>query len=224
MELARVQMARSIWLFDPEELNPRGKKVGPIFQSLKDRYNFTEPTSIEDLKPAANSVKFTGGAFTIGSDVIDVELELYNDGLVATSKSHTDHTDQFLSDLLSWLRQEHGFGNENYFPKPRRAHRSEVIVFAPTIKIASGIGKFLALTETIAKNANVDAAALEPEAIIFGSDARRGLFTFERRTGVPYSDHKYFSAAQMQTSKHLNVLVELEVALTDTAVPVPTSS
>lgn len=220
MELAKVQMARSIWLFDPEELNPRGKKLQPIYQSIWERYHFTQPAREEELKLSpSNTYKFTGGAFTVGSEVIEVELELFSDGLVATSKADTDHTDQFLSDLLTWLQQEHGLGGEKYVIKPKRSYRSELIMFAPAIKMASGIGRFLDLAGRIAKNADVDPASVEPEAIVFGSDQRRSLFTFERRVVVPYSDHKYFSSAQMQTARHLEVLAELEGLLADSAAP-----
>lgn len=211
-------MARSIWLFDPEELNPRGRKPELIFQAIKERYSFTPLATVEGVKPQSptNSIKFSGGSWTVGPDVIEMELEVYNDGLVATCKSDTDHADAFIGDLLGWLRQQHASVNENYVLNPKRAYRSEIIAYFPSLTISSGLGNILTLSEHIAKGTHVALSEIEPEAVIFGSDARRGLFTFERRLGTPYSDEKYFSAAQMQTSKHIAVLKELEVILSGT--------
>jgi hypothetical protein len=88
MDLAKVLIARSIRLFDLEEINPRGKKIEAAYQAIKDRYHFTQ----SPLEGAQKGVKFTGGRFNPGEGDVDIELDFYADGIVATSRSDTQRS------------------------------------------------------------------------------------------------------------------------------------
>src|SRR5450759_154526 len=104
MDLAKVLIARSIRLFDLEEINPRGKKIEAAYQAIKDRYHFTQ-------SPLEGAQK--GGRFNPGEGDVDIELDFYADGIVATSRSDTNDTDKFLDDLFGFIREQFGLGNES---------------------------------------------------------------------------------------------------------------
>src|SRR5580700_6281661 len=109
MKLISVGSARSIWLFDINDLNPRGKDVNAeLLDWLKEAYFFDKaPTSPNDLDPEKRSLKFERGRFQIKEEIyISVDLEVYSDGFVANSRSSTRDTDAFVEDVLSLAAKE----------------------------------------------------------------------------------------------------------------------
>ena len=108
MKLQSVVIARSIWLFSTSDLNPRGKALLPILAPLVQRYNFINfPKTVEQL--TGNEFKFESGQFTgQAGEKIAVDLAVYNDGLVADTRSSTEDSDFFLHDFMTWLHEEHG--------------------------------------------------------------------------------------------------------------------
>jgi hypothetical protein len=210
MDLAKVLIARSIRLFDLEEINPRGKKIEAAYQAIKDRYHFTQ----SPLEGAQKGVKFTGGRFNPGEGDVDIELDFYADGIVATSRSDTNDTDKFLDDLFGFIREQFGLGNESYVLKMKRNYRSDLVVHAPLIHLSRAQSPLVPLGKRIAQEMHLEPDDVEPQAIIFGSEGRNTVFPFERRANVPYSEHKYYSSAQVPTSEHWALLQEFEVLLT----------
>src|SRR5271165_1756578 len=104
MKVLSVMSAKAIWLFDINDLNPRGKDFMPeLLEWLKDNYHFDKvPTSLDDVDPNTKSWKFERGRFQIKEEIyITIDLEIYNDGFVGNSRSSTRDTDAFLEDLLS---------------------------------------------------------------------------------------------------------------------------
>src|SRR5258708_2819668 len=102
MQLLNVNTARSAWLFDTAELNPRGKALFPdLFEWLKDAYDFQKiPSSMTDVDDTKAFV-FSTGQYQAKEEIfVNVELKIYNDGLVANTQSSTRDTDRFLEDVL----------------------------------------------------------------------------------------------------------------------------
>lgn len=114
MKLLSIASARSVWLFPFNDLNPRGKALMPMLQPLIERYKFIKfPQKPEELvSSSTNPLEFHEGAYTTkeGNEIV-VNLRVYNDGLIADSRSSTADSDAFLHDLLSWGSEAYGLTN-----------------------------------------------------------------------------------------------------------------
>ena len=215
MELKSVLLARSIWLFDSDEINPHGKDIKQVLRAIGERYHFTKyPKEDKDFIGIGNSPKdgaeFVGGTFR---DLV-VGLTVFDDGIVAETRSSTDDTDTFVEDLLQWLVIQFGFvyergtvGSKSYVSQLLVTTDRSVAALNP--KLAGFAEKLASLTST--ENNSV---VYEPGGIIFRSDPANKIspsfFTFDRRAGVPFRENKYFSQAPLRTQVHLDMLSELE--------------
>src|SRR5207248_11230692 len=95
MQLLNVITARSVWLFDIAELNPRGKALFPdLFEWLKEAYDFQKvPSSLTDVDDTKAFV-FSNGQYQAKEEIfVHVELKIYNDGLMANTQSSTRDTE-----------------------------------------------------------------------------------------------------------------------------------
>jgi hypothetical protein len=222
MEIVNVRSARSVWLFDPRDLNPHGLNPVTLLSAIKDRYHFLVwPKTPEELSWTSASpkgIKFTDGGFFIGDRSQSVSVALYNDGVVADTGSSTIHSDAFLEDLLSFGAQH--FGTE-YRPEIvyRRQYHSELLVRVghnldeTCDKIARLAAKFSAII------------GAGPPFQWFGLELRRDpstvsgpaipSFKFEREAGRPASERRYYSSAPLQTAAHEQLLRDLELIMTE---------
>lgn len=219
MELKSVLLARSIWLFDSDEINPYGKNIKHVLHAVGERYNFTrypreDKDFIEISKNPRDGAEFLGGSFR---DLI-VGLTVYDDGLVAETRASTNDTDAFLEDLLQWLVIEFGFV---YKPEMLRGKRyvsqllvtTDYSIAALNPQLVGFAAKLTSLTST-----DSNPVVYEPGGISFHSDPGNKIapsaFVFERRAATPFRENKYFSQAPLQTQVHLDMLSELEKILT----------
>ncbi|PWU05301.1 MAG: hypothetical protein C5B51_14945 [Terriglobia bacterium] len=201
MELSRIFTARSVWLFDVAELNPRGLRVEPIFDALKARYQFAEVAPDEKK----NGLVFKNGTFLASGEPIMIDtLEVYDDGIVVNTHSSTVISDAVIEDSLNWLFQEYKLGGADFKQRVRRLYISEVSFLCPGVSIGRGVGSFLSLTELVGKASGQ--SQVEIQSVVFGSSEKRTLFTFERRIGEPFAMNKYFSTGAMPTPVHLDLL------------------
>ena len=208
MDLSRVLTARSIWLFDLAELNPRGRRVEPVFEAVKSRYSF------QNAALEGNGYIFKKGIFLIAGQEIDIDsLEVFDDGVVLNTRSDTKDSDAFLEDLFAWLWTECGLGGAGFSTKPKRIYLSEVVVTLPRVSIDSGIGSLLDLKPSVSEMSGVPVDMIETQSIVFGSSEKRNLLTIDRRRGEPFQANKYFSTATMTTDKHLALLAKVEALL-----------
>src|SRR5580704_17868259 len=102
MQLLSVGLARSIWLFDINELNPTGKSIFPdILAWLGEEYCFqTFPRAIAEIDKEKKGYLFKTGEFQTGADTINVNLSIFGDGIVAETWASTGKGDSFLEDIL----------------------------------------------------------------------------------------------------------------------------
>jgi hypothetical protein len=206
MELSKVITARSVWLFDLDELNPRGRRVEPIFETIKARYHFAE-AALDEKK---SGYIFKKGRWGSGQSELDIDsLEIFNDGVVVNTRSDTADSDAVLEDAFSWLWVEYGLGSEDFSTKPRKQYISELVVRSPGANLDKGLGILLTIKDSIAQAIGMAAPLIETQAVVFGSSDKRNLFTFERRIGEPFSSAKYFSTAAMRTADHLELLAKV---------------
>ena len=214
MKIAEVIMARSVWLFDTYELNPRGIAFGPILKALVDRYHFLGVPMPTDFVDASKGPHFQDGTFSTDHDSIRADLQIYNDGIIGDTRSSTKDTDAFLEDALSWAGNEFRLNYRKELVK-NKYYESQLTVH-PDFDLTNVCEKFKAFAEILTQFEPGQYTA--PEAlttIAFRPDPNsRLLFTFERREKVPFSENKYFSHASLPTDRHIALLEVFERILT----------
>ena len=230
MEIVRVVLGRAVWLFDTQELNPRGVATYPdLYVAFGKRYQFATLPKAEDIH-SGGSVYFKHGKFTFETNSIAVDFELHNDGLVVNTRHSTEAADGLLQDTLAWCEDQFSIKYPANLIK-KRIHRSELIVsmnpkldgsevarqgsrnsaagalqVEPSHGLASKIQQFTtAVSSTIATN-NIGVTGLQ-----FGSQEVPAALFIERRAGnVPFEDNHYLSNAWATTGRHLELLQTFE--------------
>lgn len=215
MELLSIQRARSIWLFDADDLNPRGKNLGAkLIDWLRATYHFTRvPANVSDLDET-KALYYAGGQFKARSEPIDVELRIYTDGIVGDTRSSTKDTDAFLSNVLQ------SAANEFSLPYKPELVRRKLYVSEVTVKcirhlavVNPKLSDFSAkLTRAIGAKSPLELASIGfwPDVV---PNPGASVFRFERKWGAEFSDNRYYTRAPLQTDKHLELLQQLEDAL-----------
>jgi hypothetical protein len=214
--------ARAIWLFDIQDLNPKGKSIFPdLFDWLKATYHFEKiPKSVDDRDPHGGWA-FSKGDFQVKEEIfIDVDLAIYNDGLVATTYSSTDETEAFLANVLELAGKEYSLVFNPSMVR-RKLYLSEVNVetkgslsrisqalneFAGKVSSALNFDSGLGF-EVTGIGFGADLTALPPSKQLFSG------FAFERKAGAPFSENRFYSKAPLPTHQHLALLDELEKLL-----------
>lgn len=215
MQLLSVQRARSIWLFDTYDLNPRGKDIGStLIDWLKTKYQFTKvPANVNDLDET-KALCYTGGQFRVGRESVSVELRIYGDGVVGDTRSSTEDTDFFLSDVLQSAAKEFGL------PYTQEIIRKQLYVSELTVRTDKTLPSVNPkMAEFARKLGQAIGATSSPElaSIAFWPDVlpspAAAIFKFERKWGAEFSENRYYARAPLQTSKHLEILQDLEAAI-----------
>jgi len=221
MKVINVAGARSVWLFDINDFNPRGKDIMPeMLEWLKDNYHFDKaPISVDQLDEKTKALKFERGRFMIKEEIyITVGLEIYKDGIVAQSNSSTRDSETFVEDLLSFTAKEFSLP---YDPGIIRAkmQTSELIIRldSPLSGLNPKLADFAAkVTTTCGYN---DIPGFELTGIGFGNNPVRSRlklagFTVERQDNTEYAENRFYSKAPVHTDQHEELLIEFERILT----------
>ncbi len=218
MELLNVVTARAVWLFDVNELNPRGKSFfSELLDWLKDEYHFeVSPSSVTDLDKDTKALSFLRGSFQAGDEIfVDVNLKIYTDGLVADTWSSTRHSEAFLADALKSASEEFHLA---YKPEAVRMknYLSEINVYSE-MNLATVNPKLAEFSERISRLVNHEfefaGLAFWPRQQTF-PPRDIASFNLERKLKTDRDEHKYFSRAPIHTDDHLHLLEEIEQAFT----------
>lgn len=211
MIVTSVPSARAIWLFDVMDLTPRGQYIyDRLFPWLVERYDFAKaPTHARDQ--VDNAWEFLDGKFVNSANTpINVNLRVYNDGVVSETRSSTDDSEGLLADVLTAAVRELGLTFTESMVH-RRMYVSE-------LNLASDKG-LEAMNPRMREFSNVVSEAFgmkcEPTSLAFGGEpTSQPIFRFERKLSLPFSQNKYWSLASLSTSVHLALLEQLEALLT----------
>lgn len=211
MIVTSVASARAIWLFDINDLNPRGRYIyDQLFPWLVERYRFAQVPS-HSRDQVDNAWQFLDGMFVNRANTpINVTLKVYNDGLVSETRSSTDDSEAFLTDALTAGVEQLGLTFTGSMVH-RRMYASELNLASDKAldAINPRMHEFLnALSEAVGMKC-------EPTSLAFGGEpVSQAIFRFERKANVPFSQNKYWSLAALSTSDHLALLERLEALLT----------
>ena len=217
MKLLSVNLARSIWLGPVSDFNPRGASLySTLFPLLMNTYKFKKYPALSDVSDLTKGVEFGSGQFAAGDDhPIAVNLTFYNDGIIADSGSSTDHSDAFLEDVFN--RSLEIFKMPHYDSVIRKkVYLSQV--FVTTEKSLEIINPKLAqISKYLSSTVEQGNLTFRLAGILFSPDQVQRVnpapFRFERVANVPFAENRYYSAAPLQTDKHLELLDKLESIL-----------
>jgi hypothetical protein len=205
MENPGILVARSIWLFNTSELNPLGVALAPLYESLRERYQFLQyPCKSEDF--AKSGLSFKDGNFSGWG----VNLEIYADGIIASTHTSTRVSDAFLEDVLVWAKDNFKLRYDPLLIR-RKLYESN-IEFTSKLDLKKEFKKlnnFLKLLSEI--NPDQENTVKDIVIIAFKDEkVQRALFTFEKRENTPFSENRYVSGAAYDTDKHLELIEKFE--------------
>jgi hypothetical protein len=214
VKLLAVNSARAIWLVKTIFLNPRGRSLVAAMVGLAERYKFTKLPPAASLGTQPLDLKFENGTFMNAAGIpIAVNLSVFDDGLIAETRSSTEESDNFLDDVLAWVSQEFGLPHHSEL-EVDRIYASELMVRLDLSNSLFGarFAPYAAkLREGISNNPQLP---MELIAMHFGPDPRLtkkvASFKVERAANVPFEKNEYYSAAPIPTAEHIELLEAME--------------
>jgi hypothetical protein len=215
MEVIYIRTARSIWLVDIRDLNPRGLSLYPVMAVIRDRYKFQKSpkTAEEFIVYSQQGVVFSDGAFAVGDQEYAVKLTVYGDGFVVDTAVSTEISDLFLEDLLGFVSTQFGLTyRPNMIHKKNYASELIVKIAEPFRRVFAG---FVALTDRLN---TIKGEKYQPLGFSIGANphlgaARPADFRLERELGKPIEQDRYYSLAPLQTKEHIELLRDFEKTL-----------
>ena len=212
MEVIKHELTKVVSLFWLAE--PAGALYSPsVVNLIVERYKFVGyPRSLEEMR--AEKVSFLHGEFE--GRAIE-SLEVYSDGIIASSRSDSELVDRFIEDIINWT--ESSFGHH------RIDHQKITKIYENHILFQTKSDIFRVLTPLEAvksmlsaglkKSSNID-AEFHSFGLSFGVETSKLAslkpipFRIERRIGTDFSRNIFVSAAPLPTREHLNVLNKLQ--------------
>jgi hypothetical protein len=225
MKLIQTKLARSIWLFDIRDMNPKGKDIiGDLVSWIKESYDFAvapdsnnplpnatpPPTTAAPKAEVPLGLTFQRGSFQAEEEIYVAinNLTIYDDGIVIDSASSTEDGDKFGIDLLKSAAQEFALTFDADTVR-KRLYLSELVVRSD-INLTS----LSPILPTFLEKISSAAVPFAVGGISFWTDAdaasRHKTFRFERQAGRALDENRYFSDAQMETKAHFIALQEFE--------------
>jgi hypothetical protein len=199
MELLNINTARATWL-----------------EWLKETYHFDKaPSSITYLDATTNALSCERGQIQIKEEIfVDINLKIFNDGIVAETQSSTHDSDSFLEDVLKLSAKDFSLTNRPTMIR-NKVYFSELNVECPknlngmNPKLAEFAAKITRLVPSKIEN-RFDFAAIGFWPTIAVPHIVLGPFRFERKLHTYPSENKYYSTAPFHTDDHLKMLDEFE--------------
>lgn len=221
MKLLNIATARAIWLFSVNDLNPRGQALRQeSFNAVAERYQFQSvptPAFAIEAQKKNEPVPFVAGAFPSASGpIVAVDLRVYNDGIIADTRSNTKDSDGFLEDFFSWLPEGIGLPRTDVLIR-KKLYVSEMYVESD-YQLAMINPKLSKLSKSLASLVpKGSATSYEISTLGFSTDPKDGApltnFRFERQINVAFDQCRYFSSAPVHTDDHFKLLEDLEETL-----------
>ena len=212
MKLLAIEMSRITSLF--RMTRPSGQPYIPrIVAEVAERYSFGNvPQSIDEL--GGNKAEFRHGLFE--GNAIET-LDVYNDGIIVASRSDTDFIDEFIEDLVTWLKDDHGYSVIETHTISK-IYDSTLLVEADRdiFKPFEAYAEILRMIEKGVKDSSSLQVTYENFGLALSADQTRNPalkpspFRFERKEGIDFSHHQYHATAPLKTTQHLEVLDRLE--------------
>lgn len=219
MKLLSIHIARAVWFFHLNDLNPRGKAIErDLLSGIGQRYSFAKMPGVQEIIEARQKntgIQATSGIFKSPSGLaIDVELTMYRDAIFADTRSSTTDSEAFITDMLDWLTQEMGMLDHRTI-RINKIYVSELYVQLDKSLnfINPAFERFTSMLRTNIKSPTKD-LNFEAGALQFWIDPAlkhaHVPFRMERQEGIPFSENRYYSMAPLETDEHLKAIEMLE--------------
>lgn len=213
MRLLTIESSKLIALFNVSRPD-RQPHVPEIVNSVAQRYSFSVyPTDFMSTE-LRERMEFRLGVFKDGG----IEsLEIFSDGVVIKSQSNSSILDDFLQDLLDYIRESWGI-------EPFKTHSVDRmyeshIVFQSNKAILRPIDDLQIIgsmiSEFLSKNSNLDAEYL-PFGLALSADQAKlsgmkpSVFRLERRLGFEFRFDQYVSFAPLTTDQNVKLIEAIE--------------
>lgn len=218
MKLLTISIARSIWLFNLNDLNPRGKKIGPSSIShLVETYRFAQYPKTSEEMDENKGMHFMDGTFNLKSgEAITVNFKVFAFGVAAETRSSTKDSDAFITEVLEWISKEYDLPSIDQILRSTAYYSEMHLRSEHTLSLLNP--KLERITQKL--NSNVKGhgeMVYQPAGITFWNNPSLNQafpFKFERVDGMGFAEQRYFSAAPLETEIHLDILNDLESILT----------
>ncbi|MDO8432166.1 MAG: hypothetical protein Q7S58_07110 [Candidatus Binatus sp.] len=196
--------------------------VPDTVKAVVDRYNFVKYPQGADLIMDVISPKpltFSQGKVVIDDRVIVVEkMEIYQGGLLVTTRSNTTDSILVLDNALGWASERFGIKYEEIFPAPMYFSQLEIGLelplpqcFPQVSTIGSAISK--RLSKFWEKPPRFEMTGFTFYFDKFKYPAHSPVpFKLERRAENPFEKEVYWTEAPLSTDDHVAVLTEFEQA------------
>ena len=212
MKVLYVTTARTIWLFDFAAINPTGLSLRRVIAGITERYKFAKAPKNE-LDIEENHLPFRSGVFTGKRGVpILIQLSIYGDGFVGDCMSSTDESSEFLVDLVSWLKSDHGLT----VPQPNEVNHLSQIDFQSDMSLTALNPFFPSLAKALdgfEKRRRYEVGSIQFWTEEAGKVGTVAAVRIERKIGAPFSSNHYFSQAPLPTAAHLELIGGFEKEL-----------
>jgi hypothetical protein len=228
MKLIHVKQARCVWIFDLQDLNPKGKDVlEDLVDWIKETYSFAVAPDLDKVMPppskettgnlSSSGLIFQRGRFQAREDsfIEIVSLTLFNDGIVIDTTSSTQEGDQFAADLLSRAAKEFVLAYEPEMIR-KRLYVSTLIVRSE-ISLSTVHPALAAFGERISKalaNGVAPQFQFQLAGLAFWTEPNDSgvhkTFSFMPQAGKSLAEHRYYSEAPLKTEDHLRLLEDFE--------------
>ncbi|WP_127373655.1 hypothetical protein [Mesorhizobium sp. M7D.F.Ca.US.004.03.1.1] len=177
------------------------------------KYEFVEfPKTLEEMRKA--KVEFRHGRF---NNISIESVDLYNDGVVITSRASSNVLDEFLIDVLAYMSERWHATFTKAFPIDRMYEST--LTFHSDKDVLKLLAALNNISRSISNRLNATTgAAIDYYPFGIGLSADHAKipslkpipFRIERREGVDFGANIYFSAAPLKTDDHIEILNEWE--------------
>lgn len=218
MKVLFVGLARVIWLFDVNRLNPSGLSIQPAIQAIAEKYKFAKaPKNALDFDPP-NTLSFKSGTFvTSKGKAVLVSFSVYSDGFVADTTSDTDDSSEFLTEILNLLATDFGLVRPGEL---RKVYISQMDVecVTPLVQLSPKITDFVQCINSRVQKLGAAFPRYEFTGLAFWTEdvTKPGALApikFERKFNAPFSANHYFAQAPLETKSHVDLLNDLEAVM-----------
>lgn len=214
MELLSTILARSVFVFELDSLNPFGKyNSNESFAALQERYQFAKiPAGLPEITNDKPAEFFSGRHGNIAID----RLQLYPNGVIVDTRSSTRDAESVAEDLIETARQVLGSRVEI-----NRKHFVNQVTFRSKMRldklnpVLAEIARYIedSLSDSLKQGFIADTTGVIISIDNTQARITPAKFTVERRVEVPFVDNVYFSSAPMHSDVHMKFIEKLEMSL-----------
>jgi len=214
MEIIAIALARVAALVEVQQWDPLGKASSlEAIAKLGSRFTFTKvPTRLEALN-LQKGIELCEG--TLG-DIRIARLTIFANGIVADTRSSTEHSEKVLSEILAMAHEALGAKIT-----PARLTFTSQLIFRSNMRLAALNPILPKLARVLTDRVSGDLKhcfEFEPTAILLNVDTSQAktlpaMFSIERRAEVPFIENTFFSSAPLRTGEHMEVVKAFEESL-----------